>query len=241
VAYSPPSCGASKGHDRPRDRPRHGPTLEFDIDELNLTGRPMSDDLRAGDRGVSAQLRPAGGISSSRCWSEVEGADDGDRTVRDGRSNRGRRRPVRGWLIPRRGYRRWRAASMPGWELGGHGTDDRAKPSWSAGSTAQSRTMMTPAGGGGWPRRVAGGGRALTASRRWRCGRSGSLGRRRRSPPANRADPYTDRAHGTLMPVARNRTRFIEIVIRLRQIAVRYLRPENRPFRLDRRVPTQNL
>src|SRR3954470_15909143 len=43
VAYSPPSCGVSKGHDRPRVRPRREPALGFEIDAFNLTGQPMSD------------------------------------------------------------------------------------------------------------------------------------------------------------------------------------------------------
>jgi hypothetical protein len=49
------------------------------------------------------------------------------------------------------------------------------------------------------------------------------------------------RALGLLIPIARNRIRFIEIAIRFRQIAVKHPRPENRPLRLDRWVTTQNL
>ena len=58
---------------------------------------------------------------------------------------------------------------------------------------------------------------------------------------ADRGTPLMMRAGGTPHPVARNRSRFIEIAIRFRQIAVKHPRPENRPLRLDRRVPTQNL
>ena len=53
--------------------------------------------------------------------------------------------------------------------------------------------------------------------------------------------PYDARGRDSLIPVARNRIRFIEIAIRFRQNAVKHPRPENRPLRLDRRVPTQNL
>jgi large exoprotein involved in heme utilization and adhesion len=42
--------GVSKGHDRQRDPPRHGPALEFDIDAFNLMGQSMSE------RGCSHRL-----------------------------------------------------------------------------------------------------------------------------------------------------------------------------------------
>ena len=79
--------------------------------------------------------------------------------------------------------------------------------------------------------------RKAAVSRR-RKSRSGSHGRRRRSPRNGPADPLMDaRAAGLLMPVARNRIRFIEIAIHLRQNRPDIPRPGNGPFLLERRVP----
>jgi filamentous hemagglutinin family protein len=47
VAYSPPSCGLPKDHDRQRDRLRHASELEFQIGAFNLLGQPMSDGVRS--------------------------------------------------------------------------------------------------------------------------------------------------------------------------------------------------
>jgi hypothetical protein len=71
---------------------------------------------------------------------------------------------------------------------------------------------------------------------------AGPMGRRRRIATqwTGRTPLWSARA-GLLMPNARNRIRFFEIAIRIRQIAVKHHRPGNRPLRLDRRVPTQNL
>jgi len=49
--------------------------------------------------------------------------------------------------------------------------------------------------------------------------------------------PYTDRATGLLMSVARNLTRFYEIVIRLPAEPAGYSLPGNTPFLFERRVP----
>jgi hypothetical protein len=49
--------------------------------------------------------------------------------------------------------------------------------------------------------------------------------------------PYTDRATGLLMSVARNLTRFFEIVIRLPAEPAGYSLPGNTPFLFERRVP----
>ena len=80
--------------------------------------------------------------------------------------------------------------------------------------------------------------RWLTAARRWPGGGAGgSYGqaqeRRVRAPHT----PYTDRATGLLMPIARNRSRFIEIAISSRRSRPDIPRPRNTPFRLNRRVP----
>jgi filamentous hemagglutinin family protein len=47
VAYSPPSCGLPKGHDRQHARHRHDPALVFEIVAFNLTGQLMSDEGRS--------------------------------------------------------------------------------------------------------------------------------------------------------------------------------------------------
>jgi filamentous hemagglutinin family protein len=47
LAYSPPSCGLPKDHDRQRTRPRHEPALEFEVNAFNLTGQLMSDGVRS--------------------------------------------------------------------------------------------------------------------------------------------------------------------------------------------------
>ena len=52
--------------------------------------------------------------------------------------------------------------------------------------------------------------------------------------------PLMMRALGLLIPIARNRIRFIAIAIRFRQNAVKHLRPGNHPFLLNRRVPGRN-
>jgi hypothetical protein len=84
--------------------------------------------------------------------------------------------------------------------------------------------------------------RWLTAARRWPGGGAGgSYGqaqeRRVRAPHT----PYTDRATGLLMPIARNRSRFIEIAIHLQQSRPDNPHPRNGPFLLERRVPGRNL
>jgi hypothetical protein len=56
-----------------------------------------------------------------------------------------------------------------------------------------------------------------------------------RAPPPN--TPYTDRATGLLEPVARNRIKFIEIAIHLRQNRPAIPGPGNGPFLFERRVP----
>ena len=57
-------------------------------------------------------------------------------------------------------------------------------------------------------------------------------------PAADRGDPpYGCARAGLLMPVARNRIRFIEIAIRFRQNRPDIPRPRNGPFLLNRRVP----
>ena len=53
--------------------------------------------------------------------------------------------------------------------------------------------------------------------------------------------PYTDRAMGLLMPVARNRSRFIQIAIRLRPSASNIPIPETAPSSLNDRYPAENL
>jgi filamentous hemagglutinin family protein len=64
VAYSPPGCGVSKGHDRQRDPLRNHPSIEFEIDAFNLPGHPMSDDLRSHKLGplLLAALLAAGSV-----------------------------------------------------------------------------------------------------------------------------------------------------------------------------------
>jgi hypothetical protein len=61
--------------------------------------------------------------------------------------------------------------------------------------------------------------------------------RRRNAAFAHPHTPYTNRATGLLIPVARNRSRFIEIAIRFRRHRPDIPRPENGPFRFERRVP----
>jgi filamentous hemagglutinin family protein len=59
-----PGCGISKGHNRPRDLPRHGPALEFGTDVFNLPGQPMSDGVRSSRLGLPllAALLAAGPV-----------------------------------------------------------------------------------------------------------------------------------------------------------------------------------
>src|SRR3954464_3657613 len=104
-----------------------------------------------------------------------------------------------------------------------------SRPSWSAGSTVQSRTVMALAEAGGRPQR--GDGRAVAPA--------GPMGRQHRPPAANRGIPYTDGATGLLDPVARNLIRFIEITIRFRRNRPGIPRPENEPFFFERRVPSR--
>src|SRR3954453_5472599 len=61
--------------------------------------------------------------------------------------------------------------------------------------------------------------------------------RRRSAAFAHPHTPYTDRADGTLDPVAHNRTRFIAIAIHLRQAGPDIPGLGNGPFLLNRRVP----
>jgi hypothetical protein len=44
-------------------------------------------------------------------------------------------------------------------------------------------------------------------------------------PATNPGTPLMERAPGLLMPIARNRSGFIEIAVRFRQIAVKYPHP----------------
>ena len=81
----------------------------------------------------------------------------------------------------------------------------------------QPRTTGAVAGCGGGPHRGAGDGGA------------GPMGRQHRSRPANPADPLMMRAGETPMPIARNRSRFIEIAIHLRQSRPDNPRPETAP------------
>jgi hypothetical protein len=140
-----------------------------------------------------------------------------------------------------RGHRRWRVGHRI--DVGvraGPWPRRHRRPSRSAGSTLlRSRAGRSRSGMGD----DAGQGRRLTPSRRWprfdrRKSRSGSHGMLRRSPRNGPGGPplWSARA-GTLMPVARNRIRFIAIAIHLRQSRPVIPCPENGPFLFERRVP----
>jgi hypothetical protein len=58
---------------------------------------------------------------------------------------------------------------------------------------------------------------------------------------AHPTPPYTDRATGLLIPIARNRIRFIEIAIRFRQNASNIPTRQTAPSFLNDRYPAENL
>src|SRR4051794_36887755 len=86
------------------------------------------------------------------------------------------------------------------------------------------RAKQTPAGCGGRPHHDDGDGGSHWPS-------AGTPRSRTPTPP------YTDCATGLLIPVVRNRTRFIEIAIHLRRTRPDIPHLENGPFLLERRVP----
>jgi hypothetical protein len=69
--------------------------------------------------------------------------------------------------------------------------------------------------------------------------RAGPMGRTARPHPANRADPLYGLRDGTPDTRRAQPDHIYRDRLRLRQSAVKYPRPENRPLRLDRQVPGQ--
>src|SRR3954466_64031 len=68
---------------------------------------------------------------------------------------------------------------------------------------------------------------------------AGPMVRGRNAAFAHPHTPFTDHAMGLLIPVARNRIRFIAIAIRFRRNRPGIPRPENEPFFFERRVPSR--
>jgi hypothetical protein len=73
----------------------------------------------------------------------------------------------------------------------------------------------------------------------WRWPGRGPMGRTARPHPANRADPLYGLRDGTPDTRRAQPDHIYRDRLRLRQSAVKYPRPENRPLRLDRQVPGQ--
>jgi hypothetical protein len=125
-------------------------------------------------------------------------------------------------------------------ECSGHGTDDTADHHRrQVRSPAVANREITKRGGAGRMatagRHVAGGGADRIAA--LALAGAGPLSGGADRVAANPHTPLYGARAGTLMPVARNRIKFIEIAIHLRQNRPAIPGPGNGPFLFERRVP----
>jgi hypothetical protein len=213
VAYSPPSCGVSKGHDRQCARPRHGPALELgSVAWGAVTASRM-------------QLRRCG-ESSGR------GTDDADRTVSGGRraSPGSAADPIAALAMAGAGHRIDVGVSAGSWAPTTQRTIVVGRFGLPRSRAVGSLSVTAPAGVGGRPCRGAGDGRS---------GSHGPAAPIAFSEPGR--PPYGARGRASLCPSRTTGSDLSRSQFRFRQNASNIPIHETAPSSLNDGYPAENL